>query len=80
MVVRDILRPEHDPVRADGTDDPSGGVLDGAPDRFVLPLRFGAGAGHEPYDEAAEYEGGDGGEVPADAARGAYGTGGAYGS
>ena len=42
MVVRDILRPEHDPVRAphpDGTadDDPAGGVLDGAPD--VVPPR-----------------------------------------
>jgi uncharacterized membrane protein len=39
MVVRDILRPEHDPVRADGfaehRDDPGGGVLDGKPD--VLP-------------------------------------------
>ncbi|MGW4808329.1 glycosyltransferase family 87 protein [Kitasatospora sp. NPDC004272] len=36
VVVRDILRPEHDPVRWDGSDDPSGGVLDGAPDKFVL--------------------------------------------
>ena len=41
MVVRDILRPEHDPVRAphpDGTadDDPAGGVLDGAPDALRL--------------------------------------------
>jgi uncharacterized membrane protein len=36
VVVRDILRPERDPVRRDGSDDPSGGVLDGAPDRFVL--------------------------------------------
>lgn len=45
MVVRDILRPEHDPVRSDGVlagspvalvhaDDPGGGVLDGAPDRI----------------------------------------------
>ena len=31
-VVRDVLRPEHDPVRRDGTDDPMGGVLDGAPE------------------------------------------------
>ncbi|MCI0689676.1 MAG: glycosyltransferase 87 family protein, partial [Sporichthyaceae bacterium] len=32
MVVRDILHPQHDPVRADGLDDdPSGGPLDGAP-------------------------------------------------
>ena len=38
MVVRDILRPEHDPVRTDGhpddLDDPGGGVLDGAPDHL----------------------------------------------
>lgn len=32
MVVRDIWHPEHDPVRADGSDDPGGGLLDGAPD------------------------------------------------
>ncbi len=31
-VVRDVLRPEEDVVRADGDDDPAGGVLDGAPD------------------------------------------------
>jgi uncharacterized membrane protein len=36
MVVRDILLPERDPVRWDGSDDPSGGVLDHAPDTFVL--------------------------------------------
>ncbi|MGW1989975.1 glycosyltransferase family 87 protein [Embleya sp. NPDC001921] len=35
VVVRDILRPDRDPVRADGSDDPSGGVLDRAPDVFV---------------------------------------------
>ena len=35
LVVRDVLKPEHDPVRAStGEDDPGGGVLDGAPDRF----------------------------------------------
>ncbi len=33
FVVRDVLRPELDVVRADGVDDPAGGVLDGAPDR-----------------------------------------------
>ncbi|HSU37513.1 MAG TPA: glycosyltransferase 87 family protein [Propionibacteriaceae bacterium] len=32
MVVRDALQPESDPVRAGGVDDPTGGVLDGAPD------------------------------------------------
>ncbi|MFJ5547104.1 glycosyltransferase family 87 protein [Streptomyces sp. NPDC093225] len=36
VVVRDILRPDRDVVRRDGSDDPSGGVLDGAPDVFVL--------------------------------------------
>ena len=33
FVVRDIVRPELDAVRADGADDPAGGVLDGVPDR-----------------------------------------------
>jgi uncharacterized membrane protein len=40
-VVRDICYPERDVVRVDGTDDPAGGVLDGAPDvhRLRLTLR-----------------------------------------
>lgn len=37
VVVRDILLPERDVVRRDGSDDPSGGVLDGAEDVFTLP-------------------------------------------
>ncbi|MBT2445331.1 DUF2029 domain-containing protein [Streptomyces sp. ISL-36] len=36
VVVRDILAPERDVVRQDGSDDPSGGVLDGAEDVFVM--------------------------------------------
>ncbi|WP_204075472.1 glycosyltransferase family 87 protein [Planotetraspora phitsanulokensis] len=40
LVVRDVLRPESDVVRKNGADDPSGGVYDGAPDRFVLPPRL----------------------------------------
>jgi uncharacterized membrane protein len=40
MIVRDILAPEHDPIRSDGhpdhVDDPGGGVLDGAPDRWSM--------------------------------------------
>ncbi|MFJ9807414.1 glycosyltransferase family 87 protein [Streptomyces sp. NPDC101158] len=36
LVVRDILAPDRDGVRRDGSDDPSGGVLDGAEDVFVL--------------------------------------------
>jgi uncharacterized membrane protein len=36
-VVQDILQPQRDQVRASGVrDDPAGGVLDGAADRFVL--------------------------------------------
>ena len=37
-VVRDILDPERDVVRALGHDDPAGGVLDHAEDRFRLRL------------------------------------------
>lgn len=48
MVVRDILRPEHDPVRSDGfvedVDDPGGGPFDGAPD--VVSLRQFVAQGH----------------------------------
>jgi uncharacterized membrane protein len=38
MVVRDVLNPRTDPIRSErpGIDDPAGGVLDGAPDRFTL--------------------------------------------
>ncbi|MEY9937994.1 glycosyltransferase family 87 protein [Streptacidiphilus sp. MAP5-3] len=36
MIIRDILLPSWDPVRVDGSDDPSGGVLDGAGDVFTL--------------------------------------------
>jgi hypothetical protein len=36
LVVIDILVPPLDIVRAGGVDDPAGGVLDGAADRFVL--------------------------------------------
>ncbi|MEU6016234.1 glycosyltransferase 87 family protein [Streptomyces sp. NPDC047515] len=63
VVVRDILVPERDVVRRDGSDDPSGGVLDGSADVFVLgraahPPRYAQpavegprvdwGAGHGP--------------------------------
>ncbi|MCR8942404.1 glycosyltransferase 87 family protein [Streptomyces sp. OUCMDZ-4982] len=47
LVVRDILRPEKDPVRRDGSDDPSGGVLDGAPDAFVLAPDARASGQHQ---------------------------------
>jgi len=53
LVVKDILRPDTDVVRAAGEDDPAGGVLDGAPDRWALRVglrrvglrRAGAAAG-----------------------------------
>jgi len=38
LVVRDVLHPAGDVVRADGADDPAGGVLSGAADRVVLRL------------------------------------------
>jgi Glycosyltransferase family 87 len=47
-VVRDILRPDKDVVRAEGEDDPAGGVLAGAPDRFVLRPGRPATAGMMP--------------------------------
>ncbi|HEY5880043.1 MAG TPA: hypothetical protein VIU11_14120, partial [Nakamurella sp.] len=34
--IRDVLRPDKDRVRIAGDDDPSGGVLEGMPDRFTL--------------------------------------------
>ena len=45
-VVKDILRPEQDRVRTGGLDDPAGGVIDGAEDRFrirLFPRRAPAG-------------------------------------
>jgi uncharacterized membrane protein len=44
LVVREILQPAADVVRADGVDDPAGGVLDGADDHFLLKLRPAATA------------------------------------
>ncbi|MEV8436241.1 glycosyltransferase 87 family protein [Actinosynnema sp. NPDC051121] len=39
MIVREIYRPALDKVRQAGDDDPCGGFVDGAPDRFALRLR-----------------------------------------
>ncbi|MEU6365098.1 glycosyltransferase 87 family protein [Streptomyces sp. NPDC046931] len=50
VVVRDIFMPERDMVRRAGDDDPSGGVLDGAEDVFVL------GAAAHPPRHAAHFE------------------------
>ncbi|MFF3323281.1 glycosyltransferase family 87 protein [Streptomyces sp. NPDC002889] len=52
VIVRDILMPERDEVRRDGSDDPSGGVLDGAPDVFVV-----GPAAHPPRHAAHAVEG-----------------------
>ena len=42
MIVRDVVAPQYDPVRAPGWDDPAGGVLDRAPDApWVERLRSG---------------------------------------
>ncbi|MER6121175.1 glycosyltransferase 87 family protein [Streptomyces sp. NPDC001795] len=51
VVVRDIFMPERDMVRRAGDDDPSGGVLDGSQDVFVL------GAAAHPPRHAAHLEG-----------------------
>ncbi|MEV0219445.1 glycosyltransferase 87 family protein [Streptomyces sp. NPDC050704] len=51
VVVRDIFMPERDAVRRSGDDDPSGGVLDGAGDVFVL------GAAARPPRHAAHIDG-----------------------
>ncbi|MGP4043402.1 glycosyltransferase family 87 protein [Streptomyces sp. 2A115] len=51
VVVRDIFMPERDVVRRSGDDDPSGGVLDGAEDVFVL------GPAAHPPRHAAHFDG-----------------------
>ncbi|MEU5097833.1 glycosyltransferase 87 family protein [Streptomyces sp. NPDC020996] len=56
VVVRDILMPERDPVRRAGDDDPSGGVLDGAEDVFVLGVAARARRGHVPSIDGPHVE------------------------
>ncbi|MFI9720966.1 glycosyltransferase family 87 protein [Streptomyces sp. NPDC052396] len=63
LVVRDILAPHHDVVRRDGSDDPSGGVLDGAPDRVTLPAVRDARPLGERADEPVRWGAGSGGTV-----------------
>ncbi|MEO3931114.1 glycosyltransferase 87 family protein [Micromonosporaceae bacterium B7E4] len=48
LVVRDILRPEGDPVRSTYLDDPDGGIYDGAPDASWLARLRGRPAPAEP--------------------------------
>jgi hypothetical protein len=74
MVVRDILRPAHDPVRVGDVDDPAGGVLDGAEDIRALSLSKAARSGpelHPSTDSGHVVSGGEpkGDEVAADGPR-----------
>ncbi len=64
LVVRDVLRPSGDVVRMAGDDDPSGGVLENAADRFTVPSLPGLitklrrrSAEPEPPPESPEPEG-----------------------
>ncbi|MFC4149272.1 glycosyltransferase family 87 protein [Micromonospora mangrovi] len=52
LVIRDILHPERDAVRATYADDPDGGVLDGAPDAPWLARRRDREASHLPAEPA----------------------------
>ncbi|MEU7132869.1 glycosyltransferase 87 family protein [Streptomyces sp. NPDC046261] len=63
LVVRDILLPERDVVRRDGSDDPSGGVLDGAPDIFVLGSAR-RGQRHAEHADVARVQWGTGSRNP----------------
>lgn len=50
LIIREIYRPDHDIVRRDGSDDPAGGVLDGAADvAWVARLRGPVRDGVNPY-------------------------------
>ncbi|GGV80220.1 membrane protein [Streptomyces gelaticus] len=66
VVVRDVLMPERDVVRRDGSDDPSGGVLDGAPDAFVLGRAAHPSCHAHPAVEGPRVEWGAGREPVAD--------------
>lgn len=70
MVFREMLRPDKDLVRQTGDDDPSGGVLEEAPDRFTLPsiprlLGRGRRSAAADTDDNAESECADQEESPA---------------
>jgi hypothetical protein len=57
VVVRDVLLPERDVVRRDGSDDPTGGVLDRAPDVFVRGRRLAQHDHALPFTEASVHWG-----------------------
>lgn len=56
LVLQDMLSPQYDPIRNDGfsedTDDPGGGVFDGAPDVFVLRRRRAVGVEEDGVETA----------------------------
>lgn len=56
MVIRDVISPEHDPVRTDGSaadaDDPGGGPFDRAPDAFTIGRRAKITPGRAPRRSA----------------------------
>jgi uncharacterized membrane protein len=55
LVVREALHPDGDVVRAEGRDDPGGGVLDEAPDMFPVPYdERGDDAWEPPPDTRAD--------------------------
>jgi uncharacterized membrane protein len=64
-VIREIVRPELDLVRQAGDDDPSGGVLEGAADRWTIPSlptlwhRL-VGSGRADSEDSGGASGGDG--------------------
>jgi uncharacterized membrane protein len=58
LVIRDVLRPECDPVRTSlAADDPGGGFLDGADDQFVLRRRPSATTEERPRDDVVVVHG-----------------------
>ena len=71
MVVRDVIRPQHDPIRAEDpdVDDPAGGVLDHAPDRFTIRKKTRQAPEGSTVEADDDTEGseasGSAGEVPA---------------
>ncbi|MGH3744958.1 MAG: glycosyltransferase family 87 protein [Mycobacteriales bacterium] len=50
LVVYEMVHPDADVVRADGDDDPAGGVLDGAPDVLFVPAQERRSPADETYD------------------------------
>ncbi|MFC6064959.1 glycosyltransferase family 87 protein [Streptomyces ochraceiscleroticus] len=62
LVVRDILLPDRDTVRREGADDPTGGVLDQAPDVFVLGRQHHSPRHAAPFEGAARVEWGPAGD------------------